>query len=168
MRFSPVILIAGAGSAAGVACAQRFAEDASGGLLLVDGDEALLNATADTLQRPPERVSMLAFDIADASRWQDAANFVRAQYGRLDWAIACISPEQKRAVDPGAAIGLIKAVAPLMQQNAMGGAVSLIVSVIDRFGALGEGRGVAATREGRRPQRRWRQRPGQCSHERRD
>ncbi|MFT3729609.1 MAG: SDR family NAD(P)-dependent oxidoreductase [Terricaulis sp.] len=128
MRFSPVILIAGAASAAGMACAQRLASDATGGLLLVDGDEAMLTATADTLVRPPERVSMLTFDIADAARWQDAANFVRDQYGRLDWAIACISPDQQNAVGPGAAIGLIKAVGPLMKKNMMGGAVSLIVS----------------------------------------
>src|SRR5262249_30250909 len=127
-RFSPVILVAGAASAAGMTCAQHLASEATGGLLLVDGDETLLAATADKLERPPERVSMLSFDIADASRWQDAAAFIRGQYGRLDWAIACISPDQSSAVDPGAAIGLIKAVGPLMRQNTLGGAVTLIVS----------------------------------------
>ena len=127
-RFSPVILVAGAASRVGVACAQRLALEATGGLLLVDGDEELLTVTADSLARPPERVSMLNFDIADASRWQDAAAFLRGQYGRLDWAIACISPDQSNGVDPGAAIGLIKAVGPLMQQNMQGGAVTLIVS----------------------------------------
>ena len=128
MRFSPVILIAGAASPAGIASAQHLVTEATGGLLLVDGDDGMLAEAADTLERPPERVSTLSFDIADAGRWQDAANFIRAQYGRLDWAIACISPDQKNAVDPGAAIGLIRAVAPLMRQSLQGGAVSLIVS----------------------------------------
>lgn len=127
-RFSPVILIAGAASAVGAACAQQFASEATGGLLLVDSDELLLSATADALQRPPERVSMLTFDIADAQRWTDAAEFVRAQYGRLDWAIVCIGPDQQNAASPGAAIGVVQAVAPLMRQNTLGGAVTLIVS----------------------------------------
>ena len=127
-RFSPVILVAGASSAAGAACAQALAAEATGGLLLVDRDEMLLSATADALQSPPERVSMLTMDIADAQRWQAAADFVRDQYGRLDWVVICISPEEKDAASPGAAIGVVRAVAPLMRQNALGGAVTLIVS----------------------------------------
>ena len=127
-RFSPVILVAGASSAVGAACAQHLAAEATGGLLLMDGDEILLGATADAMQRPPERVSMLAFDIADTKRWEDAAEFVRAQYGRLDWAVTCIGANEKGAASPGAAIGVVRAITPLMRQNTLGGAVTLVVS----------------------------------------
>jgi len=127
-RFSPVILVAGAASPLGGQCAQWLAAEATGGLLLVDRDDALLSSTADALARPPERVSMLSFDIADAQRWQDAAEFVRGQYGRLDWVVTCINAEEEDAASPGAAIGVIKAVAPLMRQNTLGGAVTLMVS----------------------------------------
>lgn len=127
-RFSPVILVSGAASRVGAACARRVASEATGGLLLVDAEESLLSVTADTLERPPERVSTLAFDIADAERWQDAAQFVRGQYGRLDWVIACISPDQNSPADPGAALGVIKAAAPLMSKNMQGGAVTLVIT----------------------------------------
>jgi 3-oxoacyl-[acyl-carrier protein] reductase len=127
-RFSPVVLIAGAASSVGAACAQSMANEASGGLLLVDGDEAALTAAADGLKRPPERVSTLAFDIADAPRWAEAEAFVREHYGRIDWAIACVGAEQRAAAAPGAAIGVVRALAPLMRDISMGGAVTLVFS----------------------------------------
>ncbi|HVK79837.1 MAG TPA: SDR family oxidoreductase, partial [Verrucomicrobiae bacterium] len=68
-------------------CARRLARRAQGGLILVDADEGGLEAAADAIETPPERVSTLAFDVADSERWTQAVNFIRGQYGRLDYAI---------------------------------------------------------------------------------
>ena len=127
-RFSPVVLIAGAASAAGAACARAMAGDASGGLLLVDSDEAGLEAASDAIQHPPERVSTLAFDPADAERWAAAADFIRAQYGRLDWVIACFGATQRHEGAPVAALGVLRAVGPLIRANTSGGAVTLVIT----------------------------------------
>jgi len=127
-RFNPVLLITGAASPAGAACAQALAAEATGGLLLADADEAAVTAVADGLASPPERVSMLNFDIANSQRWSDAAAFAKAQYGRLDWAIVCLTPDLTNAATPGAALEIIRSAAPLMAPNMMGGAVTLVLS----------------------------------------
>ena len=82
------MLITGAASGIGAAVAQRLAAVARGGLILVDHDEAGLAAMANNLVEPPERVSLLAFDIANPERWQAAQRFMEEHYGRLDWAVA--------------------------------------------------------------------------------
>jgi NAD(P)-dependent dehydrogenase (short-subunit alcohol dehydrogenase family) len=127
-RFSPVVLIAGAASAMGEACAQAIGAEATGGLLLADGDEISLGAVADALARPPERVSTLVFDIADPARWGEAGRFMQAQYGRLDWVLVCLTPDQKGAAKPGSVLEIVRAVAPLMAGNSMGGALTLLLS----------------------------------------
>ena len=86
-RLNPVLLITGAAAGLGAAAADALARRALGGLVLIDADEAALEATADAIQNPPERVSTLAFDIAVAERWKQAQSFIRGQYGRLDYAI---------------------------------------------------------------------------------
>lgn len=89
-RLDAIALITGAGSGLGAAIARDLGRRAEGGLILVDLSEDALAAVADDLERnnlAPERVSMLAFDIADPDRWRQAADFVRGQYGRIDWAV---------------------------------------------------------------------------------
>lgn len=85
--LNPVALITGAASGIGFAAAQRLAPVAAGGLILIDIDEAGLAAAADRLSVPPERVSMLAMDVADEARWAQARDFIAAHYGRIDWAV---------------------------------------------------------------------------------
>lgn len=141
-RINPVTLITGAASGIGAACARDLARRSQGGLILVDLDEAGLDATADSLSQPPERVSTLAFDVAEEARWAQAAEFIRAQYGRLDWAIvnagvassALITDldlsEWRRVMstDLDGAFLTLRAMMPLMQANADGGAIVVAAS----------------------------------------
>lgn len=127
--INPVALIASAATGVGAACARELAQRADGGLILADVDEAALEACADSLDRAPERVSTLAFNPADPRRWADAADFIAAHYGRLDWAL----------IDAGAAFPRhedyleytrhgLEAVMPLIGDNRDGGAVVLMAS----------------------------------------
>lgn len=136
-RLDAVALITGAGSGIGAACASDVARRSDGGIILVDFDEDILSAVADDLERnngAPERVSMLAFDVADPDRWNQAAQFIRGQYGRLDWAIintgvARRSPTtDSDLVDWGSndldsALMAIRMVMPLMRGGIRGGAI---------------------------------------------
>jgi NAD(P)-dependent dehydrogenase (short-subunit alcohol dehydrogenase family) len=85
-RPNPVTLITGAGSGIGAACALDVAQRSQGGLVLVDVDAAALSRTADMLD-PQQRVSTLAFDVADQDRWAEAGDLIASRYGQLDWAI---------------------------------------------------------------------------------
>lgn len=131
--LNPVTLIAGAGSAIGMACASRLAPKATGGLILIDKDSERLDVTADSLPQAPERVSTLPFDIADQNWWRKGSEFVEAQYGRLDWAVvnAGVAPTGESewrgltAIDIEAAALSLRAVIALMKRNREGGAIVL-------------------------------------------
>lgn len=127
--INPVALIASAATGVGATCARELAQRADGGLILADVDESALEACADSLDRAPERVSTLAFNPADPRRWADAADFIAAHYGRLDWAL----------IDAGAAFPRhedyleftrrgLEAIMPLIGDNRDGGAVVLMAS----------------------------------------
>jgi len=128
-RLNPVALVTGAASGIGAACARSLATYASGGLIMVDANEAALAATADALPSPPERVSTLAFDATDAQAWKRAQDFIRTQYGRLDWAVAGVDAEKASAdALPRATLGVGNAVTPLMKDNIQGGVVVLALA----------------------------------------
>ncbi len=128
-RLNPVALVTGAADGIGAPCARSLATYASGGLIMVDADEAALAAAADALPSPPERISTLAFDATDAQAWKRAQDFIRTQYGRLDWAVASVDADKGSADTlPRATLGVVNAVTPLMQGNVQGGAVVLAVA----------------------------------------
>ncbi|MGQ0532353.1 MAG: SDR family NAD(P)-dependent oxidoreductase [Caulobacteraceae bacterium] len=140
IRLNPVTLITGAGSGFGAACAHDLARKSHGGLILADRDEAALAVVADELDTAgaaPERVSTLAFDVADADRWEQAIGFIHGQYGRLDWAIVNTSAARPTPVTEGdlvdwghskvahleGAILSLRAIMQLMGKNTQGGAI---------------------------------------------
>jgi 2-keto-3-deoxy-L-fuconate dehydrogenase len=141
-RLNPVMLITGAASGAGAASALALGPRAEGGLVLVDADEEQVSLTADAIANPPERVSTLAFDVAEKSRWEIASDFLRSQYGRLDWvlldatggapgALIDFSKKSDRRGMAGAldaALLSLRYVLPLLAGNATGGSVVLLAS----------------------------------------
>jgi NAD(P)-dependent dehydrogenase (short-subunit alcohol dehydrogenase family) len=144
-RLNAVALITGAGSGIGAACARDIAKRSDGGLILIDADEGALAATADDLEvrgASPERVSTLAFDVADAARWAQAGQFIEAQYGRLDWAVVNAGVAHAAAIadtkledwrrvmstNLDGAFLTLRSVMPLMRGNARGGAIVVTAS----------------------------------------
>ncbi|QGZ95842.1 SDR family NAD(P)-dependent oxidoreductase [Terricaulis silvestris] len=137
-RLNAVALITGAATGIGAALARDIAGRAEGGLILVDSDEAALAALADKIEAStaaPERISTLAFDVSDPDRWAQATEFVKAQYGRVDWALVrsveAASAEESDLVDWGrvmptsldGVLNSLRAVMPLMRSNFQGGAI---------------------------------------------
>lgn len=144
-RLDAVALIAGAGSGIGAVCARAVAERSDGGLILVDADETALARVADDLEArnaSPERMSTLAFDVNDPDGWRRAADFIRTQYGRLDWALVNAGAAQgappastdlvdwgrKTSTDFDGVFLALRAVMPLMRNNLKGGAVVVAAS----------------------------------------
>jgi NAD(P)-dependent dehydrogenase (short-subunit alcohol dehydrogenase family) len=140
IRLNPVTLITGAGSGVGAASALSLARKSPGGLILADVDDAALAVVADDLDAAgaaPERVSTLAFDVADAGRWNEAVGFIQSQYGRLDWAVVnTIAAQTKEVSDSDlvdwgrskvahleGAILSLRAVMQLMGKNMQGGGI---------------------------------------------
>lgn len=139
-RLSPITLITGAASGVGAACARDLARRSLGGLVLVDSDEAALSRTADMLDRlqvAPERVSTLAFDVADQERWRQARDFITAQYGRLDWAVVnagvahssmiaeteLVDWKRDTSTNLDAAFLSLRAIIPLIGANTLSGSI---------------------------------------------
>lgn len=138
-RLEPVALVTGAGTRLGAMMARGLERHARGGLILVDGDDAALQAAADALENPPDRVSTLAFNDSDRARWEQAREFIAGAYGRLDWAAVYAFLEGgagggattwKRAVTAplDAAFVALRAAITLMRDNTQGGAAVLIAS----------------------------------------
>jgi len=144
-RLNPVTLVTGAASGIGAACARDLARRSQGGLILVDLDEAALAAVADDLDRQnlsPERVSTLAFDVADEARWAQAAQFIESQYGRLDWAIVnagvshaspiaetdLVDWRRVMSTNLDGAFLTLRATMPLMRKSMLGGAIVVSAS----------------------------------------
>jgi len=141
-RLNPVTIITGAASGIGAACASLLSRRSEGGLILVDFDAAALDKTADSLSQPPERVSTLAFDVADPDRWADAASFIQAHYGRLDWAIVnagvahaapivetdLVDWRRVMSTNLDGAFLTLRAVMPLMREHSQGGSIVVTAS----------------------------------------
>lgn len=152
-RLDAIAIITGAGSGVGAACAREIARRAEGGLILVDESEDALARVADDLEAQnasPERVSMLAIDVADRARWAQAVEFIRAQYGRIDWAIvnaAASRAEENDLVQWGRAAPAdlegatltLRTLMPVMQSNLKGGVAVVAASAA----ALKEKEGAA-------------------------
>jgi len=137
-RLNPVMLITGAAGGPGATSALALGPRAEGGLILIDGDEEQVSLTADAIASPPERVSTLAFDAGEKVRWEMASDFLRSQYGRLDWvvldatggapgALVDFSKKGRGAALDNALLSL-RYVLPLLAGNATGGAVVIFAS----------------------------------------
>ena len=155
-RLNPVTLITGAASGVGAACVRELARRSQGGLILVDLDDPSLCALADDLEQQnaaPERVSTLAFDVADQERWAQASDFIEAQYGRLDWAVIYAGMPKAPKSDlldfrrPSSllesAARSVRALIPVLGRNEQGGAV-----VINAAGEMLKEPGGAAAKTG--------------------
>jgi len=142
-RLDAIAIITGAGSGIGAACARELGRRAEGGLILVDESEEALARVADDLEThnaAPERMSMLAIDVTDRARWAQAVEFIRAQYGRLDWAVinGAAEPTQLAGdlVDWGRSGSAdlegvtlsLRTLMPLMRSNLKGGAIVVAAS----------------------------------------
>lgn len=144
-RLDAVAIITGAGSGIGAACARDIAQRSDGGLILVDADEAALSRVADQLEArnvSPERMSTLAFDVADEDRWRQAVEFINSQYGRLDWAVVnagvahsstitetdLVDWRRVMSTNLDGAFLTLRAVMPLMRKNIKGGAIVVTAS----------------------------------------
>lgn len=134
-RLNPVTLIVGAVSRFGAEAARALAARSQGGLLLGDENEAALLTLADELEAErstPERLSTLAFSVADAARWAKASSFIAEQYGRLDYAIVnapqapppeLVDFRPADRIDFNALALSLRAVTALMRRNVQGGGV---------------------------------------------
>lgn len=127
-RLNPVALLCNACLGAGPALSGLLATRADGGLILIDPDEAELDAQADKLPNPPERVSTLAFDPGDRQRWKEALEFLSTHYGRLDWAVVnAPAPAMGGLADLDAALHSLRSAITLIRDNQQGGAAVLAV-----------------------------------------
>ncbi len=161
-RLNAVALITEAASAMGSACARAIAKSAAGGLILADRNEDALAKLADELEAlriAPERVSILAFDVTDPDRWAQASDFIRTQYGRIDWAVLNAdaardaAAEESDLVDWGRLMPAslesitlsLRHAGPLMQGNFQGGAIVITApsaAIKIENGALGAKSGL--------------------------
>jgi NAD(P)-dependent dehydrogenase (short-subunit alcohol dehydrogenase family) len=83
-----VALVTGAGSGIGAATAVRLADAGVVGLLLTDRDGGALDGVAARLGRPGLRLHTCAADVIDEAAWLAVEEQVRADFGRLDYAVA--------------------------------------------------------------------------------
>jgi 2-keto-3-deoxy-L-fuconate dehydrogenase len=81
-----VALLTGAASGIGLAAAQTLAAAGVGSLVLIDRDQAKLDAVAGGLASA--QVLTRVQDVADEAAWVETAKAVHARFGRLDFAVA--------------------------------------------------------------------------------
>lgn len=154
-RLNAVALMTGAATGNGPALAGALAPRCEGGLILIDRAAEALDAAADALTRPPERVSTLAFDTADSDRWGQAEGFIRNQYGRVDWAVLNAAPPAPASTDlvdwrrdAGADLDAVflslRALMSLMGENSQGGAIVVIAPAASLLGGANGGAYAAA------------------------
>ncbi|WP_339932245.1 SDR family oxidoreductase [uncultured Brevundimonas sp.] len=78
-----VVLITGAASGIGLATAQRLAADGARALILLDRDEAALNALGDALKNGPT-LTLCPQDVTDEAAWDTLEQNIRDQGQGLD------------------------------------------------------------------------------------
>jgi len=84
-----VVLITGAASGIGRACAKAFAEAGCKHLVLVDRDSAHLSDTVKALGLDQKRVTTHGVDIRDDEGVERLVEEIPAQFGSLDYALNC-------------------------------------------------------------------------------
>lgn len=82
------VLITGAASGIGSACAHRLVLAGAGGLVLVDKDSAALSALVDSLTRSDRKLLPIVQDVADPIDWEETQSRITAQFGHVDYVIA--------------------------------------------------------------------------------
>lgn len=79
-----VVLITGAASGIGEATARRLANDGATALILIDRDEARLNALGDDLESHGIALMLCRQDVADEASWDRVEHGVRHHWQGLD------------------------------------------------------------------------------------
>ena len=83
-----VVVLTGASSGVGRACARAFAARGAR-LALIARNEEALNAAADEVRRAGGEVLVLPLDVADADAVERAAATVEGRFGRIDTWVNC-------------------------------------------------------------------------------
>src|SRR4051794_29986805 len=78
-----VVLLSGATGGLGGATAARLAEEGAH-LVLTDLDVGLCDELAATLEGTPGRHLTAKLDVAQESQWEEVADLVQREHGRLD------------------------------------------------------------------------------------
>jgi 2-keto-3-deoxy-L-fuconate dehydrogenase len=136
-----VALITGAASGIGLAAAQTLAAAGVGRLVLIDRDQAKLDAVAGGLGSA--QVLMRVQDVADEAAWVETAKAVHARFGRLDFAVANAGisdagtiadyPFERwrrvMSVNLDGAFLTLKCAMPLIKAGQRGGAIVVVSSI---------------------------------------
>lgn len=80
---SASVLITGAATGVGAACARRLVERGVARLALLDRNAAALADLADTLERPGVQIIRLSHDLSDPLEWAASETRIRISFGGL-------------------------------------------------------------------------------------